>query len=259
MVDIAIWNPIVFNDVKRLLECKYSGDASFNDTIIVVGYNVANISPAAFRNSHPGKKIIVYNLEQFYPGSRWFNERAIDWFRMADEIWDYDLCNIDFLRYHGYGDIKYHPMEFCDKLAIDMRAERDIDVLFYGAPTNRRLSAMQKFMGTLQYKYACIFGTGISGHMLEEFLARTKILVNIHADERMTRQEQVRMFIPVSSGMCVVSETSPVNEFGKSIVECDLANFTPTLEMLLRTDEWKRVADNARDVYRQHCENRKYR
>lgn len=257
MADIAVWNELVFHDVKRLLELKYSGDASFSDTVFVVGYNVANVSPSQFRTEHPGKKIIVFNLEQFYPGSRWFNQNTIGWLKMADEVWDYDLDNIKFLMDSGFrGVLRYHPMEYRDELVIGTSETKPIDVLFYGAPTDRRLPIIQSYMSPLQYRYTCIMATGLSGEKLNGYLGSSKILVNIHADDRMTRQEQVRMFVPVSSGICVVSENSPRNTFGKSIVECSSRDMAGTIKLLLDRDEWSSVASTCASVYRDVCAHR---
>jgi hypothetical protein len=64
------------------------------------------------------------------------------------------------------------------------------------------------------------------------------------------------MFYPVINGCCVVSEKSPHNEFGKSIVVCDTDKIAPTLKHVLDNGLWKTVGESAPEVYRKHCEER---
>ena len=256
------FNPYVFDDVKKLIELTYANQVQDPDsTVIVLGANVAPISPKQFRDSNPGKRLIVYQMEQLFHGQQWLTPRYKSWLLDADEVWDYDLGNLNYLaRYLGI-DAKYRPMQFHPDLDFHPLPpeQRDIAILFAGAFTDRRLKTLQKITtftahGTFAPTVAV---AGTYGEHLLELLRRSKIVLNIHAMDSYIRQEQVRIFRPVISGLCVLSESSPLNEFGKSIIEAPLQEIPDIVKSLLRTDDWINIAKNAPETYREHCSNRK--
>lgn len=251
-------NPFVFSEVQRMLMCLYGNNPDYADTVCVLGYNLQNCKHDEIRAKFPGKRIVVYQLEQFFEGSRWFNQHTHDWLKKADEIWDYDLGNVEFLRNHGFAP-KYRPMSYAEGLVDFEHGERDIDVLFYGSPTLRRAKALSSWMSASAFKYTTCWLTGVKGERLVDYLKRAKIVLNIHAFDGYVRQEQVRMFYPVINGCCIASENSKFNEFGKSIVEFPIDKMNQTLDFMLREEKWKDVSANAARVYREHCENRKPR
>ena len=84
----VIFNKIVFHDVAKWLETWVK-----DDIVVVLGYHAA---PAGctiehVRADNPGKKIVVYQLEQLYDGSPVINGRCGDWLKKADEVWEFDL------------------------------------------------------------------------------------------------------------------------------------------------------------------------
>lgn len=251
----VIFNKIVFHDVARWLETWVK-----DDIVVVLGYHAA---PAGctiehVRADNPGKKIVVYQLEQLYDGSPVINGRCGDWLKKADEVWEFDLGNKAYMEKYGFYP-KYVPLSFTDRTQVNMRRpeDRDIDILFVGFPSTYRLQMLQLMMSRFQYRFTTILGTGVSGLMLDELISRSKIFLNIHANENYHCQEQVRLFRAVSGGCCVVSERSPFNEFGKSIVECGYHEIGPTCRELLKSGDWQKIAMNASETYRAHCQNRK--
>lgn len=248
----VIFNDIVFHDVAAWLETWVAGDL-----VVVLGYHAATCSIEDVRRDNPGKKIAVYQLEQLYDGAPVINGKCGEWLRGADEIWDFDLGNISYLKKCGYSP-KYVPLSFSTELAAPMRPfdERDIDMLFIGTPTTYRLEMLQKMMMRTQFAYSTVLATGIHGAMLDELVSRCKIYVNIHATPDYRCQEQVRLFRPVSGGCCVVSERSRFNEFGKAIIECGFHDIGPTCIQLLHTGDWRGISEGAADAYRVHCETR---
>ena len=237
-------NSVVFAEVERMLHALHDGDSAFDDTVVVLGYNVAKYLPQALRRKYPGKKIVVYQLEQLFPGSKWANQHAEKWLRNVDEVWEYDLSNMDYLNRTGFKNIVYRPMTYCEALRDIPEAPKDIDIL----------GSLMEHTWT---KYSLVWATGVSGERLRDMVSRSKVVLNVHAFMENCRQEQVRMFYPVINGSCVVSEKSPHNEFGKSIVVCDTGKIAATVAHVLDKGLWEEVGRNAPEVYRKHCEERK--
>lgn len=254
---ILSMNQFVFSEVSRLLVAKYGKNPAFDKVLFVLGYNLPNCKPDEIKAKFPDYKIIIYQLEQLFDGSKWATQHVYNWLQRADEVWDYDLDNIEWLKKSGFSPI-FKPMEYCNDLCDITHTDKDVDVLFYGYPTDRRMKFMQYWMGKSCYKYTTAFITGVQGDKLKEWIARSKIILNIHAFPEDSRQEQVRLFYPVINGCCVVSEISHRNYFGKSIVECNSPdNIVTTMHTLLDTGEWEHIAANAPSVYNIHCDARK--
>lgn len=224
----------------------YGQNPKFTNTLIVFGYNLNE----AYETEVPldklienekarGVNIIVYQLEQLYKGSPWVNERSIRVLRLADEIWDYDLQNIEYLYNNFRITPKFRPMLYSQSVKsipkIDF-ADRDIDVLFYGSVNERRsavLTEIQKSISPKKIEYV----PNIWGEELDELVSRAKIVLNIHYYPRV-RQEQVRLFYLVSNGMCVVSEYSEHNYMGNSILNVPINDIPLVCSQLLASGKW---------------------
>lgn len=248
-------NNMVFADVERMLHALHDGDASYEDKVVVLGYNVAGYLPSKLRQEYPGRKIVVYQLEQLFDRSKWANRHTYQWLKGADEIWEYDLSNLEWLRRQGFNP-QYRPMTYCPSMIDIPKRDKDIDVLFYGYPTARRLRIIGGLMENTWNSYNTVWSTGLTGERLKEFIGRSKIILNIHAFDADCRQEQVRLFYPVMNGSCIISEHSPHNEFGKAIVVCDTDKVSATVKYVLKNSLWEKVGNDAPEVYRKHCEGR---
>ena len=105
-------------------------------------------------------------------------------------------------------DIKLHVLKPCNLLNAGT-AEKDIDILFYGLMNQRR----QDIIDALKQQglNVCV-ANGIWGNKLNSFIARSKILLNIHYYPLTALQEQARMIRWVSTpGVKIVGETSRTN------------------------------------------------
>lgn len=119
---------------------------------------------------------IIFNLEQ--AGTGWMTEPYLHLLRNR-EVWDYDPQNIKELQKKGvkakYCGIGYEPC-----LTRIAPQEEDIDVLFYGSIFGDRIQILEAIEKT-GLKVQRLFG--VYGAARDEYIARSKIVLNLHAYE----------------------------------------------------------------------------
>jgi hypothetical protein len=125
----------------------------------------------------PPKNPIFYNLEQLgddlpsmtLPG-------FFDLFRRYP-TWDYSQANIERLAALGLPRPTYVPIGYVPELTRIAPAAEDIDVLFYGAPYERRYAILRDSHDRgLRVKWL----SGVYGASRDAWIARSKIVLNIH-------------------------------------------------------------------------------
>jgi hypothetical protein len=125
----------------------------------------------------PPKNPIFYNLEQLgddlpsmtLPG-------FFDLFRRYP-TWDYSQANIERLAALGLPRPTYVPIGYVPELTRIVPAAEDIDVLFYGAPYERRYAVLRDLHDRgLRVKWL----SGVYGASRDAWIARSKIVLNIH-------------------------------------------------------------------------------
>jgi Glycosyl transferase family 2 len=134
------------------------------------------------------------------------------------------LFDINRLAVRAYGAEGFHAehLQLGYTAAWDHRddaAERDIDVLFMGASSPRRLRHLASYSQTLRHR-RCHFvisdnsrpnfaasGSYVADAEKWDLLARSKVLINLHQEET-PYFEWLRVVQAVASGCAVVSETS---------------------------------------------------
>jgi len=240
----------VFDHVEKSLIEMFGDNEKFKNVVFVLGYNLLP-SMDVVRREFKGHYIIVYQLEQFYDGSPWSQPKHLNLLSQADEIWDYDTSNIKWLHTKTRLRAKFMPMVYTESLRILPSIEEkkpDIDFLFYGYMHQRRARLIYHMQSQLQGKAKIVTLYGVWGAELDEYISRSKIILNIHSDD-VAKQEQVRMYYPVINGRCVVSEASPQNYLGNSIVQDKYENLVSRAISLWKTGKWREVADNASERY----------
>ncbi|SEA43307.1 Glycosyltransferase family 25 (LPS biosynthesis protein) [Nitrosospira multiformis] len=112
--------------------------------------------------------------------SRWFTEHYLRILKNSVAVIDYSIANISFLTLKGISpnQLFYIPIDYIPDYAqvLDHTVE-DYDVIFYGDVKNTR---RQKYLETLGKHFSVKIINDLFGKPLYEFLARARIVVNIH-------------------------------------------------------------------------------
>lgn len=198
-------------------ECSYqTNQVEPHATNILLGYNVVDDA-----NQIPDCEYIVYQLEQLSEKEGWFKTAYMEIFRRAAEIWDYSTENIAFLRSRGLSAVRHLPFGFHERLESIAPTEPDIDILFYGGVNVRR----QKILEALAQHFRVHVLTGCYGPERDVFIARSKMVLNIHFYEAQI-MEQPRVSYLLNNKRFVLSEESPVNPYRNALAVADYASLT---------------------------------
>lgn len=246
-----------FSHVATMLMDYYANDPRYANTTVLFGYNMVDkyhdipFEEIVANEKAAGNRVINYQLEQLYDGSMWANEPNLRKLRLADEIWDYDVLNIEYLEKRGI-KAKFRPMMYSKSLDTIKPNKKDIDVLFYGSINDYRSKALTYIQKNISGKIQTF--TNVWGSELERVISRSKIVLNVHYFPEV-RQEQVRLFYLVGNGACVVSEESRYNYFGNSILSGSIDDLPGIINELLFTGSWSRVGLMCREQYKNQSRN----
>lgn len=124
------------------------------------------------------KDTIVYSLEQMRDGPE-----CLRWCRKYRglEVWDYSTRNTDVLRKAGVDCIKHCKVGYVPEISYFERnkpEERDIDILFYGSPSPRRVAVMDVFEKDPNINFVHIQST--YGDERDAYIKRAKLVINLH-------------------------------------------------------------------------------
>lgn len=208
-----------FNDTIDSLKNEFKDDTS--NVVIVLGaqnFNFYKFNELKQRYD----KVIVFQMEQLTTEQRplWTNGRSsIDknyfaWLKFADEVWDYDERNIDVLKMIR-SDIKHHVLKPYKDWNIFPKVKKDIDILFYGSINEHRA----KILNVLRQKYKIVVIQSFDNRTLDNYILRSKILLNIHYYYDSACQEQARMIRWLGAPCRIVSEKSWKNYLGVEEIE----------------------------------------
>ncbi|HSH36774.1 hypothetical protein, partial [Schnuerera sp.] len=171
--------------------------------------------------------------------------------RGADEIWDYDELNAVYLSWFDIKVDKILPFKYTKNLKrIENKRDPEIDVLVYGYMNDIRLNKLKDIYPSLYHNYSIVTTTGLNKEIQDQYIANSKIILNLHGIEPYSRQEQERIAFLLINEKCVLSETNQINYFGDLIVDTPLNNISNKIKELLLRDAWKEVARNGHRFYK---------
>lgn len=148
------------------------------------------------------KDSTIFNLEQ--PGHPHMEKVR----RMAKEsgcrVWDYSHRAIAEWKEAGI-EATHVPIGYTPNLTrIPSSDNQDIDILFYGWMTPRRVQLLDELR---KYGLSVVSTSACYGGGRDNLISRSKLVLNIHHDGR-DRFEIVRCSYLMANSKCVVSETS---------------------------------------------------
>lgn len=116
--------------------------------------------------------------------------------------------------------------------------ERDIDILFIGSYTPRRMEAFSRLEQDFHLKVTIL--NDVWGSDMDAYMLRSKVAINIKGNERNSSFEVLRCLPMIANGIVVVSENEYENIYDevRDMVEfCDLAQIGQRCQQLLQNPE----------------------
>lgn len=146
---------------------------------------------------------IIFNLEQLAPDYPWFSEQYLKTLARF-RVWDFSAENVDYLHHSGISTSALHvPFGYSPCLTrIAPVAGEDVDVLFFGIQSERRLRVLRE-LGNRGLNVVAL--NNVWGAQRDSWIARSKVVLNIHLADN-GRFEIVRVLFLLANGKAVVSE-----------------------------------------------------
>lgn len=197
-----------FNDTIDSLRNELKTDTS-NHLVICGAHDISKYESI---NKYKDKydKVIIFNQEPLTATQRQFMHlNYFKWLKQADEVWDYDEQNITNVLKFIRPDVQLHTLKPYKNWNVYAPHKKDIDILFYGSLNTHRLSLLTE----LKQRYNIVFLTN-EWKRLDEYILRSKILLNIHYYYESAMQEQARMIRWIGAPCRLISEKSTTNYLG---------------------------------------------
>lgn len=242
-----------WNQLVTMLEDNYQTPENMDDTVIM-GLHCHN-SMKHIKQQVTDRKLILYQTEPLIDGAHWHPiDKIISNIEGADEVWDYDLENIEILRSYGI-EAKFCPPAFSHRLKrINNIDNPDIDVLFYGSHSTHRYELLRDMNATMINNERTtdflmngniVWLYNITDDLLDHFIARSKIILNLKPFDHTVRQQQTRIYYPLINDKCILSERCNINYFGDTIHEfTGLEELKEKIIYLLENDNWRNIKQN---------------
>lgn len=153
---------------------------------------------------------IVYSLEQMRNGPE-----CLRWCKKYKglEVWDYSMRNVDVLRQAGVDNIKHCKIGYVPEITYFERnrpEQRDIDILFYGSPSPKRMQILDVFANDKNINFVHVQNKYMDER--DEYIKRAKLVLNLHnhANEIF---EMVRVSHLIQNKVPVLSERNTTTDF----------------------------------------------
>ncbi|WP_216897445.1 hypothetical protein [Nocardia alni] len=199
---------------------------AFDDMMIVVGAALRDLGHSTVDTGapdpdridvvfghyiEPGRfpdRSVVYQLEPVSAHTLRTDHVRMDVLR-RHVVWDYSRHNVEQLRARGvpahYVPFGYHPR----LRRVTPAPEQDIDVLFYGGGTTRRIAIVSALR---RAGLEAVHVSGVYGSALDPIIARAKVVLNLHAHTEYRVMESVRVGYLLSNRKAVVAEVGPSDD-----------------------------------------------
>lgn len=167
-----------------------------------------HLFPVEFVASLP-RNTMIYNMELMGDVSNGLvNKNYVDLIKEFIVL-DYGNVNMEFWRRNNAQRVIEVPIGYDPALErMPAREVKDIDVLFMGSMSQRRLNVIQKIADR---GYKVVHAFGIYGDYLDELISRTKLVMNIHFFE-VGGIETLRLSYLWANKVPVICECKLLNE-----------------------------------------------
>lgn len=164
---------------------------------------------------------ILYNLEQIDPSNPDL-KTLISHLIPKYQIWDYSRQNIARLTALGCGQTARHvPVGYTPEMSrITPAPEQDIDVLFYGSLSERRLKVLAD-MRRAGLKVMAV--SNVYGAARDALIARSKVVLNLHYGDNTRIFEIARISYLLANRKAVVTEHCDETEIEEDIKDAVVA------------------------------------
>jgi hypothetical protein len=198
------------------------------------------------------KDTIIYSLEQMRD-----QPECIRWCRKYRglEVWDYSMRNVDVLRKAGVESIKHCKIGYVPELSYFERnrpEERDIDILAYMSPSQRRLNIMNQFSEDKNINFVAVQST--YGDERDKLIKRAKLVINLHNHDNEIF-EMVRVSHLIQNKVPVISERNLTTDFPDymegTVNTAPYEDFvTKTYELLKDTKKLDEHAEQGLEIFK---------
>jgi hypothetical protein len=245
-----------WNQLVTMVEDNYIAGYNQSD-YVVMGLHCHHSMITYKQEIEPDSKLILYQTEPLVSGQHWHSvQKIIDNINGVDEVWDYDFENIDILRSNGI-EARFAPPAYSERLKrVNNIDNPDIDVLFYGCHSTHRYEYLRDLITTMKNDETTtdflmnrnvVWLYNITDDLLDEFIGRSKIILNLKPYEHTVRQQQTRIYYPLINDKCVLSERCNINYFGDTIHEFSgIEEMKQKVVHLLQDDNWRKRKPNHR-------------
>ena len=196
-----------FNDTVDSLKQEFKSDTT--NTVIICGAHEFSNSHSIDEYKNQYNKIIIFNQEPLLAKQRVFlHSNYFTWLTLADEVWDYDEVNLNVLKMIR-SDAKLHILKPYKKWPST--AEKDNDILFYGTLNTHRKDILNSLMNKFK---VTVLTNCWDDTVLDQWILRSRILLNLHYFNETALQEQARMIRWIGAPCRIISEPSIHNYLG---------------------------------------------
>lgn len=151
---------------------------------------------------------VIYNLEQLAAGYPWFVPPYLELLR-RHRVWDFSRRNLAFLRDSGIAPgARWVPVGYSPCLTRIAPAPQDVDVLFFGVKSPRRLKVLAA-LGEAGLKVVAL--NNVWGRERDSWISRAKIVLNMHNQDN-GEFEVVRVLYLLANRKAVVCEVNDPNQ-----------------------------------------------
>ena len=183
------------------------------------------------------KDTIVYNFEQGRGLNRSDVHPEVSFIAEAFTVWDYSGANMAMWESLGQAP-KLVPVGYAPVLSrIPKPKDQDIEILFYGASGQKRLTAIHQLA---EQGYRVMFVSGIYGPARDALISRSKIVLNVNRNDLSKIFEVVRVSYLLANRKAVVAVLEPDTaidpDFANGVLPTSAADLVSACEQLLSND-----------------------